>query len=302
MAEKNFYILAIDGGGVRGIYPAHILKRIRDEFNVDFPTHFDLIAGTSTGSILAAALAAGIPLEDVVALYENEAAKVFAPRFSAKGLFRSLYRKKHLADVLKIVFGDKTLTAARTRLLIPATDITNGCVHVFKSPFHQDFVRDRDVRIASAILASCSAPIYFDPEVVDAYLIADGGLWANNPSLGALVEATSSRLGVPLERVRLLSLGTGLGHQRYSLRAAKTRPWGMITWGPRRLVDLILSLQSATAANMTRLLLHDHCLRIDFNLAGELRLDAHEAILDLKAQADHDFTHNSAAIKAFLGI
>jgi uncharacterized protein len=295
-----FRILSIDGGGVRGIYPAHILKRIHEEHDFEFHKHFDLVAGTSTGAILAAAVATDTPLSKVCTLYEERARRIFVSRPSVGGFLRSLYDKTHLRALLIDVFGNRTMSDAHTRLLLPATDISNGCVHVFKSPYLNGFVRDNDVPIATAVLASCSAPVYFPPESVDEYLVADGGLWANNPSLVALVEATG-KLQVPLDRVRLLSLGTGSGHQRYSVRGSSKRPWGIVTWGPRRLVDLALSIQAAAATNMVGLLLPDNQqMRIDFQLNGDVRLDDHRSIEDLKARADRDFSSNSDDLFAFL--
>jgi patatin-like phospholipase/acyl hydrolase len=300
--SEFFYVLAIDGGGIRGIYAAHILRRLKDEYAIQFPQRFDLIAGTSTGSIIASALATETSIDEVVHLYEREGRRVFSRRLSGSGFLRSMYSKANLAAVLRNVFGTKTLSAARTRLVIPATDISNGCVHVFKSPYDPSFVRDRDVPLVSAILASCSAPIYFDPEVVDEYLTADGGLWANNPVLVAIVEATG-KLGVPRDRVRVLSIGTGGGHQRYSPAAAGLTGWGMVRWGPRRLVDLILALQSAAADNMTQVLVPSaNRMRLDFQLDGDLRLDNVKSIMDLKARADRDFTHRSSKLRAFLGL
>lgn len=298
----SFRILAIDGGGIRGIYPAHILKRIQEEFKVDFSEQFDLIIGTSTGSIIAAALAVDYPIEKVVELYEKEGRRIFQKQpWSFRGVIKSQYSKEHLQELLEGVFGQRTLSDAKTRLTIPATDISNGGVHVFKSPYLDEFVRDKNVPIVEAVLASCSAPSYFDPQIVGPYLLADGGLWANNPSLVGLTEAVGKLQG-NLNEVRLLSLGTGLGQNYYDPHNAENRKWGLVQgWEGKKLVDTILNLQSISAQNMAWLILtDDRYLRINFESDGELALDNTDIVSWLKSRADQDFTHNAEKIKNFI--
>jgi uncharacterized protein len=100
----SFNILAIDGGGIRGLYAAYILKRIHEELGVVFSEYFDLIIGTSTGSIIAGALAVDYPIEKVVLVYEVEGKKIFTLNdFSFNGLRKSKYSKKHLESVLNKV-------------------------------------------------------------------------------------------------------------------------------------------------------------------------------------------------------
>ena len=88
-----------------------------------------------------------------------------------------------------------TLGEISTPLMITSSDISTGGVHVFKSRYLKDlgepYVRDGNVALSEAILASCVAPTYFDPMPVGDFLLADGGLWANNPSIIALTEAVS---------------------------------------------------------------------------------------------------------------
>jgi uncharacterized protein len=76
--KKIFKILSIDGGGIRGVYSAHILKRIEEEFKIKLHDYFDLVAGTSTGSIIAAAIACDISIDDVEQLYKDKGAKIFS--------------------------------------------------------------------------------------------------------------------------------------------------------------------------------------------------------------------------------
>ena len=293
-------LLAIDGGGIRGIYAGHVLERIQDAFQLEFHRDFDLIAGTSTGSIIAAALAYDIPLAKVTKLYREQGRIIFLPRsLSLKGAIFPRYASEPLRDALEDVFQDATLSDAKTRLIIPATDIGNGGVHVFKSNYDEGVVRDRDVKVVDAVLASCSAPSYFSPARVGPYQLSDGGLWANNPSLVVVTEAIS-RLGAERSQIRLLSVGTGIGKNYYPV--ASGGMWGFMTgWGMLKFISMLMNLQSATASNVVQLLLEKHqTLRINFESDAPLSLDDVGIIDDLVSKADRDFTHNSADIRSLL--
>lgn len=297
-----FKILAIDGGGIRGLYPAYILMKMQKEMSLDYQKSFDLITGTSTGSIIAASLAIGYPIEEVVALYESEGGKIFkSNKFSVKGIYKSLYNNEYLKSKLRKVFGDKKLSELTTKLIIPSTDISNGCVHVFKSGYSPDFVRDKEVKLRDAVLASCSAPMFFDPVKVNEYLLTDGGVWANNPSLVAVVEALS-RFEKDLSKIKLLSLGTGISKSLYNINKAESRKWGIATgWKRQELIELILNLQSQTAANIVRLLLPpSNYLRINFESETKMPLDKVGFISTIKTRADKDFSHKYQEIKNFL--
>ncbi len=298
-----FRILSVDGGGVRGIFPAHILKRFSEKHGSDLTQIFDLIIGTSTGAIIAAAAATQTPFSKVVDLYEKHSGEIFSPRpLSFDGLGRSKYRSEPLRKVLEEVFGDKTMSSAQTRLILPATDISNGNVFVIKSPYLPTFVRDKDIPLVSAIMASCAAPGYFDPVQVHEYLLADGGLWANNPSLVAYTEAIS-KLAKPAAEVRILSIGTGIGHQYYNIGEASRTAWGLATgWKRKKLIDTILNLQARSATNSATLLLGNQYKRLTFDETGSLPLDDTSQIAQLKAKAGEVYTYNSDSIKQFLNL
>ena len=294
-SERTFHILALDGGGVRGIYSAHILANLEQMRGVPVADCFDLIAGTSTGSIVAGAAAAGIQMNRVVGLFESEAPHIFQKRKFRKGFFRSQYSREPLAELIRICVPSQTLDQVSTPLLITSSDISTGGVHVFKSGYLRElgepYTRDGDVLLSDAILASCAAPIYFDPAQVDHYLLADGGLWANNPSIIALVEAVS-KFGQPIERIHVLSIGTGRSTDFYR----RSQFWGLLTgWGRKKLVSYVLNLQSQASTNMTKLLLGDRHVRLDPEIET-WQLDDVECMETLKAIADRDFTHRSQEI------
>lgn len=292
-------ILSIDGGGIRGYFSSYLLNRIEQKLGVKYTEYFDLIAGTSTGSILAAALATNYPISEVTKLYVEKGKQIFKPqKLTFSGIYKSRYPKDYLIDELEMAFGDKTLSNTNTKLLIPATDIITSQVHVFKSNYLAEYVRDADVLIREAVLASCSAPTYFDPTVVEPFLLADGGLWANDPALVAYVEATG-KLNIPAEEIRILSIGTGVSEHYYSHENASSN-WGAISgWGGSQIIDLILNLQSKTASNMLKLMPKRDYLRLNFKRDYKLKLDDVSILPDLKNIAESLFSNKYKEIEEF---
>jgi uncharacterized protein len=306
---KPFKILSIDGGGIRGVYPAHILRCIEERHQINLFDTFDMIAGTSTGSIIAAGVATGMPAADIVAMYKEHGAGIFRKkRFFWPGkklksmfqpMFDSVYDARYLENVLSEVFQDKRLGDIKKPLLLPATDIGNGCVHVLKSGYSREFTRDNNVLVKDAVFASCSAPTYFDPHKLDHYLLVDGGLWANNPALAAMIDA-QKRLSIDQDDIQILSIGTG--HTRTSYGTNVSRKWGLANgWKHKELISFILSLQSQSATNYLSLMLRPGQIkRIDFDSDLSLPMDDVSIIDDLVSRSDHKFTHESEAIREFI--
>ena len=297
-SSENFSILAVDGGGTRGIYPAQLLARIEESLGLRVKDCFDLLAGTSTGSVITGAAAVGMPMDEVVRLFERESSHIFSkPRFPSlfSVLLRSRYSSRPLEHVLRYYLPDIVLRDVTVPLMITSSDIATGSVHVFKSRYLQDlgepYERDGDIPLSDAILASCSAPTYFDPKPVGAYLLADGGLWANNPSIIAFTEAISKfKKGV--DQVRVFSLGTGHTIRMYSNRSS----WGLLTgWGANKIVSYTFAIQSQASTNMAKLMLGERYLRIDPDI-DTLELDDTRHLANLKALADRDFTYQSNTI------
>jgi uncharacterized protein len=303
--QEPFYILSIDGGGFRGLFAAHILSRIEDEFQIDWKARFGLISGTSTGSIIAALLVCGVPATEIVQFYKDKGKNIFKKKLLCRaGFFGSRFKNAVLNEALEEVFKNKKLGDIDFPLIIPSTDIGNGKVHVFKSAYDKGFVRDKDVLVRDAVIASCSAPTYFDPKAVGDYMLADGGLWGNSPSLIAAIDA-KRRLGQNLKKLKIFSIGTGIGHQFYPQEASIMRKicgWGFFTnWGHSKFIQMLLNLQSETANNMLGLLLErDQILRLNYNSDLPLAIDNPKQARDLSSKADSEFTHNSQIIAEFL--
>ena len=296
MTERNtFHILSVDGGGARGIYPAQILASIEQMNGSLTRDHFDLVAGTSTGSIIAGAAAAAVPMATVVELFREQAPRIFRKSRLGAFYFRSKYPAQRLEQVVRSCVADLTMGEIETPLLIMGSDISTGGVHVFKSRYLKDlgepYVRDANVPLHDAILASCAAPTYFDPVPIGDLLLADGGLWANNPSIMALTEALS-KFKKPIEQVRILSIGTGHSVNLYS----KNKFWGVVTgWGRQKLVSYVFRLQSAASENMAKLLLRESYLRLDPEIEP-WDLDDIDHLDSLAALATRDFVHHSGPI------
>ncbi|MGY0646178.1 MAG: CBASS cGAMP-activated phospholipase [Paraglaciecola chathamensis] len=304
-----FKILSIDGGGIRGVYPAHILKCFEEKLRINLLESFDMIAGTSTGSIIAAGVASDIRATEMVNMYKVHGAEIFKKKKSkipfkklrniVQPLLESVYDSGSLSEVINGVFDDITLGQLAKPLILPATDIGNGGVHIFKSAYDPTFIRDRSVKVSDAVLASCSAPTFFDPHKVDEYLLSDGGLWANNPALVAVIDA-QKRLGINYDDIRVLSIGTGYSKVAYGLKHKGS--WGFTTgWKHKEFVNFILSLQSQSALNYLKLHLKpEQILRIDFESDTDLPLDDISEIDNLISLADKTFTYGSKEISNFI--
>ena len=145
--------------------------------------------------------------------------------------------------------------------MVTGSDISTGEVQVFKSRYLADlsfpYVRDGDIPLVEAILASSAAPTYFDPVQVGGGLLADGGLWANNPSILAVTEAMS-KFRRPVEQIHILSVGTGHSVNMYRQR----RFWGIFTGGPQNKSVLFKSSRSHRPT-MAQLILGERYVRLD---------------------------------------
>jgi patatin-like phospholipase/acyl hydrolase len=197
-------VLALDGGGLRGLFSAHILACLERDLGVTVRDHFDLITGTSAGDLIALALGAGIAPSDIIEAYAQLATTEFQPhrrRNWLRRVFRPTYSVHALRVAVESLLGARVLADARTRLVIPAYDVARGTVHVFKTPHHPRLVRDGSAPMVDVALATAAAPTYLRATVVDDVRLVDGGLWASNPSVvgicGGCQHARRSTRGDP---------------------------------------------------------------------------------------------------------
>lgn len=242
----RYRILALDGGGIRGIITAHWLKNLEEMLGSPVGDHFDLVAGTSTGSILACGVAMRIPAADIVQMYRQYGREVFPSSASrlwsrlgrtlSQGVSAPKYDDKGLERVLRRQFGDKRfgdLPSKSPILLVTTYNTLTRQAIVFKSSRN----RYDNLPIWEAAKASSSAPTYFPAHVTGvlgaAMPLIDGGVVANNPTACAIAEGVRensqrTRGKVPLERFVVASLGTG--HNTRPITAAEAREWGAVEW------------------------------------------------------------------------
>lgn len=231
--SPRFAVLSIDGGGVRGIFAAAVLASLERDTRTRIIDHFDLIVGTSTGGIIALGLGAGMSPEEVLALYVDNVNSIFPSwRRGILGrplsLVRSKYKPDGLREVVQGVFEDKLLCESAVPLVVPSYNVGENAVYLFKTPHHERLRRDWRVPMWQVAMATTAAPTFFPAYSLpgDHVRLVDGGVWANSPSMVGVVEAVSM-FGQPLERIRLLSLGTTVAA---AYRPRKLDRGGLIHW------------------------------------------------------------------------
>ena len=286
--SDRFQILSIDGGGIKGIYAAAVLASIEEDLGGPIQKHFDLIAGTSTGGIITLGLGLGLRSRELLDFYVEKGPKIFRNRARSRGVLHWFHRKypqQPLADALQEAFGESLLGESSTRLVVPSYNLDEEDVHIFKTPHHQRYSTDWKVPAWQVALATSAAPTYFEScRHIDDMRLIDGGVWANNPSMVALTDATQ-RLGVPMESVRVLSIGTSseLNHRPDRLTSG-----GKIGWArSAAAIDVILRAQSVAAWKQTVCFLtNGNSLRIDPTVpAGLFSLDGVASAPELIAKA-----------------
>ena len=289
-------ILSLDGGGIRGLFSAAVLASFERDLNVNVVDHFDLITGTSTGGIIALALGMGVTPLEVVEFYVEHGPSIFPDGMfrGARRLFKNKYDQEPLKRALREVIGEKTLGESTKRLVIPAYNLGQDQVRLFKTPHHPRLVRDWKIPAWQVALATSAAPTYFPAcSDIDRSRMIDGGVWANNPTVVAIAEA-KSMLNVPLESIRVFSLGTcdDLCHPPDELDKG-----GLLKW-KYDAVRVALRGQSQGATNTAiHLLGQERVHRLDPPVPkGLYELDKVTAN-KLIAQAAHDSLHFSPTFK-----
>jgi patatin-like phospholipase/acyl hydrolase len=271
-------VLAIDGGGIRGLIPALVLAELERRCDRPAADMFDLIAGTSTGGILACGLTRPRPdgrprfsAAELADLYDVEGPRVFHRSLlkrilSVEGWIDERYDDGGLMASLERYFGAARLRDALTDVLITAYDIRDRCAFFFRSS------RARadpayDFSLVEAARATSGAPTYFEPvEVTDAagartYPLIDGGVFAVNPAMVAYTEV--ALMGRELDV--LVSLGTGSA--QHPLAVARVRGWGQLEWA-RSLIDVVFDGVADTIEFELRTLLGERYVRMQTSLAG----------------------------------
>lgn len=211
-AARPCRILSLDGGGAKGFYTIGVLKGLEGLLGAPLHRHFDLVFGTSTGSIIAALVCLGCPIDEVHQLYRDHVVKVMGKWFPWS-------KSQALRELAAEVFGEKDFAAVQTHIGIVATRWNSETPIIFKTSVaqahgdHGNFVPGFGCTISDAVQASCSAYPFFRRKLIvtgdkQKILTADGGFCANNPTLYAIADATEA-FKVPREHIRVVSVGVG---------------------------------------------------------------------------------------------
>ncbi|HDR7987066.1 TPA: patatin-like phospholipase family protein [Bacillus cereus] len=281
--ENEFKILAIDGGGMKGVFPAKYLSDIEEQVGKPIHQYFDLIAGTSTGGIIALGLANDISAKDILELYLKRGKDIFGNRRTILPYSKdSHYGNDGLIQVLQETFGDKLLKEVNTMVCIPSIEHQKASPKVYKTPHHPHFIKDGNIEIWKIALATSAAPTYLPAAVIDDNECKiDGGLWANNPVLVAIAEAV--KLGYSLEQIKVLSIGTGTS--LYEVDNKHAIRGGILSWGAN-LVDFTMQAQSKGAFYTACYLIGNRLSRIDFETGVNYKLDNTES--NILARLQHE--------------
>ena len=302
-----FRILSLDGGGLKGLITIGILREIEGYTGIQLRDSFDLVAGTSTGGLIACALAlsnmrkAGVgdafSLENVHILYTERASRIFPRRQSRIGrgvqklrsLFRPKYDPRGLRDTIEDFFGDASLADCGTAVVIPAYDVISERPLVFTSRYVNrtsvGFSPNRNSLIADICMATTAAPTYF-PSMPTVHYgendgfatkveCIDGGVYLNNPALYALSEVLSNSSDTLYtarnggQQVTLDNIHLlSIGTGDTFKGSGGRDNWGLVQWG-KRIAETMLQSSSQIVDQQLRSLLGNRYHRIDIPLSEE---------------------------------
>jgi uncharacterized protein len=266
-------ILSIDGGGIRGILPLYYLAKLEEQTGRPAYEMFDLIAGTSTGGMIALALSVA-PAREVLRLYVERGSDIFLRN---SNLFGPKYSSRNRRKIFRDFFGDRKLSDAKVPTIVTAWELGRDQAYHLYSKWPNDRIFDHehlDMLMSDAALATSAAPTYFEPETVypirvdgershEAYTFIDGGVFANNPSWIAFNYALTLFPHLNKTDISLLSLGTGSKDVDYN--AANSKRWPILFWlSP--LMHILLSGNGKSVDKVLSSVLQDQYDRVSLKL------------------------------------
>jgi patatin-like phospholipase/acyl hydrolase len=269
---QRFRILSLEGGGIMGAFSASALAAFEKDTGHRCVDHFDLIAGTSTGGIIAIGLGLGIPAREICDFYEKYGAQIFPNTSFATGVLatlRHLIKPKHSQNVLRQTLSQilrKTdgspfkFGESRVRLVIPAYDGLYGRIYLFKTRHVPRFKYDVEADAVDVALATAAAPTYFSAAKFPTHdaSYVDGGVWANCPALVAVTEAIHF-LGVDRKQIDVLNIGT----TTEPFNTVKKATSGVFGWN-KGLINLFMTAQVEASAALAFLLTERNLFNINY--------------------------------------
>jgi len=251
-------VLSIDGGGIRGLIPALVLAEVERRTGRRVAELFDFIAGTSTGGILACALArpAPLPAAEIAEIYVEEGPRIFHRSLlqrigSGDGYLDERYDHAGLVRALERYLGATRMAEATVPVLLTAYDL-----ELRRAFFLRSEGEGSRATMVQAAHATSAAPTYFEPVRVEGATLVDGGVFAINPALCAY-----AALGGSLDV--LASLGTGAHTRR--LPYEQVKDWGQLEW-VRPLIDVVFDGGQDAVDFQLDALLRDRYVRLQTRL------------------------------------
>jgi hypothetical protein len=275
----TYRILSLDGGGIRGLLTTVLLERLQEAVP-GWLDQVELLAGTSTGGIIALGLAYGLSPRTLRNLYYEKGPQIFADTLlddiaDVGRLLGAEYSLGPLESLLRQVIGDTRLSELPRKVLISAFDLDNEATdgqRRWKAKFFHNFPgsdSDGEMPVYKVALYTSAAPTYFP--AVDGYI--DGGVAANNPALAAVAQTQDRRSELEprpaLGEIVLLSLGTGILNQYV---AGGELDWGYAQWA-RPLVNIMLNSSTGVTDFQCRQLLDERYHRLSPVLPRPIGMD-----------------------------
>lgn len=280
--QEERFILCIDGGGMRGIIPVIYLKKLEEEIKKStgensLDSYFDLIAGTSTGGLIALALtcpssfgyklyknAPQVDLDDLLDLYKTMGKEIFPSSSKSSTVFRyftsTKYPETGIETLLEKWFDQSLMGQATVPTLVMSYDLFCG------APVEIRSYQERSFSVKDAGRATSAAPTYFPPLVKDGQLLVDGGVVANNPAIYAYIEA--KKLYPNCKKFNILSLSTG--GKNHTMTFDETN--GLLNWK-----DQVSPMYSTAQKCTTDIVLENmedvNYVRIDDPLEVDIKMD-----------------------------
>ncbi|GEM_PF-212048 len=235
LGEPPLRILSLDGGGIKGVFTAAYLAKLEELLDREpIGNYFDMVAGTSTGGIIALGFAKGLSARELKSLYVENGPAIFPKdRWTAKKLSKvgtfvhrlddgkikdaamllhdakfSKFDNQPLFKLMEEIVGNAILGESKVALCIPSVNAERNEPAIFKTPHHPDFKLDWNKTMLEVGMGTSAAPTYFKPSTDDDYILLDGALIGNNPIMVAVVDVLS-RFQVDSNNIRVLSIGTG---------------------------------------------------------------------------------------------
>ena len=304
-------VLSVDGGGIRGIIPARILRELEIRADKPLTKLFDLGVGTSTGGIIVVAASLVddygkpiFPAEAMIDLYLNKGSEIFDVSTARKilsgdGLFKAKIDRTNIDKLLEEYFTDYKLSDAFFPIAVTSYDLDTARPHIWstldswKNAKHDAYMKD----VAGATSA---APTYFSPKPIvmkdgATHYFIDGGMFQNNPQIVPLLEVI--KLDAKIDRSDMLMISIGTGSAELALKGKDLVDAGIIGWMQgARLIDVMMD-GASDFSDLEGNIIYPHRYRIQVDISKELsEMDKPENAPLLLAAAEDWISKNSSML------